>query len=99
MKTNLCEVPGFGASQVGIRAIVWEILASQMPRLKLRMGLMDADCQPRMTDATSWMFMYELRVRCNVMKVVSVMHIEEMGWETFRAYELGKWLITLDQRR
>ncbi|KAD5507974.1 hypothetical protein E3N88_15677 [Mikania micrantha] len=98
MKTNLCGVPGIGAPQVGIRAIVRDILVSQMPRLKLRMRLNDADCQPRMNGCHELNVMYELRNRCKVRKVESVMHIEEMGWGTFRAYEFGKWLITLDQR-
>ncbi|KAC9475828.1 hypothetical protein E3N88_45775 [Mikania micrantha] len=71
---------------------------SQMLRLKLRMGLNDADCQPRMNRCHELNDKYELRCRSKVRKVVSDMHIEEMGRETFRAYELGKWLIALDQR-
>ncbi|KAD5508372.1 hypothetical protein E3N88_16075 [Mikania micrantha] len=35
---------------------------------------------------------------CKVRKVVRVMHVGVTGWETFRAYELGKWLIAPDQR-
>ena len=69
-----------------------------MPRLKLRMGFIDADCQPRMNGCHEPNVMYELRRRCKVRKVVSVMHVGVTGWETFRAYELGKWLITPDQR-
>ncbi|KAC9183964.1 hypothetical protein E3N88_46228 [Mikania micrantha] len=58
----------------------------------------DADCQPRMNGCHELNVMYELRRKCKVRKIVSVMHVEEMGWETFRTYELGKWLITPDQR-
>ncbi|KAD5802494.1 hypothetical protein E3N88_13854 [Mikania micrantha] len=72
-------------------------LGYPMPRLKLKMGLNDADCQPRMNGCHELNVMYELRGRCKGRKVVSVMHIEEMGWETFRAYELDKWLLTPDQ--
>ncbi|KAD4385553.1 hypothetical protein E3N88_25722 [Mikania micrantha] len=60
-----------------------------MPRLKLKMGLSDADCQPRMNGCHELNVMYELRCRCKVREIVSVMHVEVMNGKRL---ELMSWM-------